>query len=127
MKYIILTLTFLIFNIIVSGCSDIKASNIDPEEFEKLKSSGHVVIDVRTPAEFSKGHIEGAILIDYNSPDYKERIKNLDKNNKYIVYCRSGNRSGKGLSVFTDAGLEAKHLEGGIVSWEKAGKSVVKP
>lgn len=127
MKYLILTVITVLLNLTIIGCSETKAGNIDPEEFAKLKETGHTVIDVRTPSEFQKGHIEGALLIDYNSHDFAEKVSNLDKSKKYIVYCRSGNRSGKGLSAFSNAGLDAKHLEGGIISWEKAGLPVYKP
>lgn len=53
-----------------------------------------LIIDVRTEAEWSNGHIEGAILIPYES--IGERIGTVAKNKsmRIYVYCRSGRRSG---------------------------------
>ncbi|MDO9590965.1 MAG: rhodanese-like domain-containing protein, partial [Microcella sp.] len=56
---------------------------------------GTIVIDVRTPAEFASGHLEGAINIDVQSADFDSRISELDADGTYFVYCRSGNRSGQ--------------------------------
>ena len=56
-----------------------------------------VVIDVRTPAEFASGHLEGAINIDVQSTDFESRISELDPAGTYFVYCRSGNRSGQAI------------------------------
>lgn len=71
-----------------------------------------VVIDVRTPGEYAAGHLEGAINIDVQSPDFDGQIGALPKSGAYLVYCRSGSRSaaaaarmaGLGYSQVTDAG-----------------------
>jgi len=56
-----------------------------------------VLIDVRTPAEFATGHLEGAVNIDVQAPDFDARVAELDPNGTYLVYCRSGNRSGQAI------------------------------
>ncbi len=66
-----------------------------------------VIIDVRTPAEFAEGHLEGAINIDVSAPDFEDKIHDLDPKASYAVYCRSGNRSGQAIQImqqhnFTD-------------------------
>lgn len=65
-----------------------------------------VLIDVRTPEEFAAGHLEGAINIDVNSPDFATKIGELDPAGAYIVYCRSGNRSGQAMAQMQAAGFE---------------------
>lgn len=52
-----------------------------------------VVIDVRTPAEYSAGHLEGAQNINVESSDFVAEVGALPKSGTYVVYCRSGNRS----------------------------------
>ncbi|MCX7978831.1 MAG: rhodanese-like domain-containing protein [Bdellovibrionaceae bacterium] len=52
-----------------------------------------IVLDVRTPVEYKSGHLEKSINLDFYAEDFEERIKKLDKNNRYLLYCRSGNRS----------------------------------
>ncbi len=64
-----------------------------------------VVIDVRTPAEFASGHLEGAVNIDVQSADFDARISELDTAGDYFVYCRSGNRSGQAIDRMEDLGF----------------------
>lgn len=66
---------------------------------------GTVVIDVRTPAEFASGHLEGAVNIDVQSPDFDALVSQLDPSGSYVVYCRSGNRSGQAIDRMTGLGF----------------------
>lgn len=85
-----------------------------------------VVIDVRTPEEFAAGHLEGAVLVDYNAPDFAERIAEFDPDGEYVVYCRSGNRSAGARDVMTEQGFtDVVDVDGGIVAWEQAGLPTV--
>lgn len=68
-------------------------------------SEDAVIIDVRTPGEFASGHLDGAINIDVQSPDFAEQIMQLDKDGDYLVYCRSGNRSGQAISQMSQMGF----------------------
>lgn len=52
-----------------------------------------LIIDVRTEAEWNRGHIEGAILIPYDLIGEKIGTIAKDKTNGIYVYCRSGRRS----------------------------------
>ncbi|MFM6964073.1 MAG: rhodanese-like domain-containing protein [Sphingomonadales bacterium] len=97
-------------------------------ELTKLKNEKKaVVIDVRTPAEWQQGVIDGAdLFIDYNGPDFKNQLAKLDKSKTYIVYCRSGARSAGASQVMTNAGFKnVINMQGGITSW--GGKIVKKP
>ena len=64
-----------------------------------------VVIDVRTPAEFASGHLEGAVNIDVQSADFEAQITQLDPDGSYYVYCRSGNRSGQAIDRMAALGF----------------------
>ncbi len=66
---------------------------------------GTVVIDVRTPAEFAGGHLEGAVNIDVQSPDFDALVTQLDPAGNYYVYCRSGNRSAQAIDRMTALGF----------------------
>ena len=84
-----------------------------------------VVLDVRTPAEFAAGHIEGALNIDYRASDFAERIAALDRSKTYLMYCRTGNRSGRALPLFDRLGFEAVvHMSDGITAWQRHGLPV---
>lgn len=69
-------------------------------------SAGTIVIDVRTPQEYAVGHLDGAQLLDLNGGEFSSALPTLDPDAHYIVYCRSGNRSGQAASMMHDAGFE---------------------
>ena len=87
-----------------------------------LKSETLTVIDVRTPAEFDAGHVEGALNIDFKGTGFAEQLANLDPGITYLVHCASGGRSTAALEVFEAAGLKRiYHLDGGYNGWKEAG------
>lgn len=84
-----------------------------------------VVLDVRTPEEFAEGHLEGAVLVDFYAADFADQLAALDTDVPYLVYCRSGNRSGQALGVMEQLGFaSAVDVDGGIVAWADAGLPV---
>ena len=84
-----------------------------------------VVLDVRTPEEFAEGHLEGAVLVDFYAPDFADQLAGLDANVPYVLYCRSGNRSGQTLSLMAQMGFaDVTEVDGGIVAWQQAGLPV---
>jgi len=88
---------------------------------------GVVVLDVRTPAEFAEGHIEGASLVDFEAPTFADEIAKLDPSADYLVYCRSGNRSGQAVAVMQSLGFEnIWDLDGGVITWSGEGRPLVK-
>jgi rhodanese-related sulfurtransferase len=86
-----------------------------------------VILDVRTPAEFAEGHIEGAVLLDFNAGNFEVEVGKLDKDVRYLVYCRTSNRSGQAVNVMKNLGFkDVSDMDGGIVAWQSAGYPVVK-
>jgi phage shock protein E len=60
-----------------------------------MKTPGTVILDVRTPAEYTSGHLPQARNINIERSDFATRIAALDKNATYAGYCRSGHRAGR--------------------------------
>ena len=84
------------------------------------------ILDVRTPAEFAAGHLEGAVNIDVQSPDFDAAVAQLPKDEEWFVYCRSGNRSGVATDRMAELGFTRMYdLQGGINDWTAAGQPVV--
>ena len=84
-----------------------------------------VVLDVRTPDEFAEGHLPGAILVDFYEPDFPSRLQALDPGVPYLVYCRSGARSGRTEQLMGQLGFaDVTDVEGGILAWIDAGLPV---
>jgi rhodanese-related sulfurtransferase len=98
-----------------------------PVEAQAAIDSGDAkILDVRTPEEFAEGHIAGAENIDFYAADFADQIDALDPGEKYVVYCRSGNRSGQATTLMADRGFgSVTDVDGGIVAWEAAGLPTV--
>lgn len=94
--------------------------NLSASEFwQKIQSDdSFVIIDVRTPQEFSEGHIPNSVLIDIYSQTFQSKILELDKSKNYYIYCRSGNRSyHAGVFMLAEGFKSVQHLKEGIISW----------
>src|SRR5687767_5941611 len=87
-----------------SACSDAQEAQVSPDEFKAMIDTlkDEQLVDVRTPAEFSEGHLEGAINIDYRDSTFASKVLSLDKSRPVMVYCGSGRRSA----------AAAEHLKG---------------
>lgn len=86
-----------------------------------------VILDVRTPREYSDGHIEGALNIDVMSESFNGLAGKLDTGKTYLIHCRSGKRSAKAAALMKVLGFrDIYHIEGGIIAWEKQGLPVKK-
>jgi phage shock protein E len=108
------------FSLKRKGKNDIDAS----EAYELIASSGSskefVILDVRSPEEYSDSHIANAVNINYNSRSFQNELEKLEKNNKYLVYCRSGHRSSNAVKVMKNLGFtDLYNLTGGIQKWKR--------
>jgi len=87
---------------------------------------GLVVLDVRTPEEFTQARLQDSVMIDFYEPDFADRIADLDRDAPYLMYCRSGNRSGSARALMEDLGFtNVQDVEGGINAWVGAGHATV--
>lgn len=112
-----------------AGVTMDKAKDVSIDEAAKLLKDNPkiVVLDVRTPEEFAKGHIAGAKNVDFNADDFDKQIEKLDPNSTYLVHCAAGGRSKQSLATFTDKKFKGVyHMNEGFKAWEKAGKPVEK-
>ncbi len=85
----------------------------------KMNSEEVIVIDVREPHEFIKGHIDGAINIPLGKFD--EQLNTLEKykDKSILVVCQSGTRSTPACKSLIKAGFsKVFSLTGGMQSWE---------
>lgn len=85
-----------------------------------------VILDVRTPEEFDEGHLEGAVMLDFYEADFADQLAELDPEVPYLLYCRSGSRSGQTTAIMDDLGFaDVADIDGGIVAWSGAGLDLV--
>lgn len=112
---------------LTTACGQDNFENTDVQGFSELVADTNVVVlDVRTVAEFTEGHIDRAILIDQGQSDFVEKAKaTLPIDKKIAVYCRSGRRSANAAGKLADIGYKCVNLKGGIIAWKDSGKPVV--
>ena len=104
----------------------VKRVNVD--EYDKLRANTNfVILDVRSAAEFEKGHIPGAVNLDVNGSRFAEKAAALDKSRTYLVNCAVGMRSAKACKKLETMGFKTLYdLAPGFDGWKKAGKPVQK-
>ena len=76
-----------------------------------------IILDVREQYEYDEGHIPGAVLLPSGSVKAKASEVLPDKNQKILVYCRSGNRSGTAARALVALGYTQIYDFGGIINW----------
>jgi rhodanese-related sulfurtransferase len=85
--------------IVLVGCGSASSSE------KTMLTANTIIIDVRTPAEYAEGHVEGSINLDLESGQLEAELPNLDPAQPYIVYCRSGRRSGVAVEIMKASGF----------------------
>ena len=103
-------------------------ASVNVDEFQTLIANPNVqLLDVRTQEEFDEGHIAGAMLVDVNDSTFVEKaVAVLDPQREVAVYCRSGRRSARAASLLTENHFKVTNLNGGVMAWQDAGKTLVK-
>lgn len=85
----------LVMALVATSCGSSEADGevevAPPREAVALIGSGdYVVLDVRTVEAFEAGHVAGAVSLPYRAPGFASRLRELDKDERYLVYSRSG-------------------------------------
>ncbi len=93
-------------------------TNVSPSEAnEMIRNDNIQVIDVRTLEEYNSGHIPNAKLLPLQ--ELPIRLKELDPNEKYIIICKSGNRSTQASQLLIKNGFKnIYNINGGMNHWE---------
>jgi hydroxyacylglutathione hydrolase len=83
---------------------------IDFPDFRPEKALEQGVIDVRTSAEFQRGHLEGALSFPYTR--LKTRLADLPRNKRLFIHCGSGRRASLAASFLRSVGFDTVHIDG---------------
>ncbi len=77
---------------------------------------GALLLDVRSPGEFSGGHVSKAVNIPVDS--LQAKVASLDKKRAVVVYCQSGMRSSNAARILRSHGVASVHDMGAMRNWE---------
>jgi len=103
-KFLSSTLLSFLLVLLLTACDTSAERKEITAKAWQMMDNGALVIDVRTPEEYAKGHIEGAPNIPH------EKIADLiqeigpDKSREVVLYCRSGHRAGVAQEALAKAG-----------------------
>ncbi|MDP3290595.1 MAG: rhodanese-like domain-containing protein [Sulfuricurvum sp.] len=100
--------------------------SISPAQAQEIIQKGEKVtlLDVRTPDEFTKEHIDGSILIPLQTLSNNLALIANVKNQKILVYCHSGNRSIAASRLLVENGFTPLNIKGGLTEWKAQGLPV---
>jgi thioredoxin 1 len=123
----------VVFIIALSACSNQQQAQAVTQAADSVKlnavafsnklnnTKDAILLDVRTPDEFSEAHIQNATNTDWNSADFKTQVAQLDKSKPVFVYCLRGGRSSSSVEFLQANGFQHVYeLEGGIIKWKDA-------
>jgi rhodanese-related sulfurtransferase/thiol-disulfide isomerase/thioredoxin len=118
------TSTVFVIVFLFSCISSAQNSNLSVQEFEKgINQKNIQVLDVRTAGEYQSGHLDNALLANWNNEqEFTDRVKSLDKSKPVYVYCLSGGRSSAAANWLNKNGFTAYSLSGGINAWTREKK-----
>lgn len=100
--------------------------NVDVHEADSIIKANtdnpiFTLLDVRTQSEYDAEHLENAYMRDFYATDFRDQLDVLSKDRIYLIYCRSGNRSGQTFDIMKELGFtEVYNMLGGITSWKNA-------
>jgi hypothetical protein len=124
---------FLIVTALVSGAMllwplinrQMAGASVGTLEATRLMNSGAIVLDVRNPDEFARGHVVGSRNIPM--ADIDKRAGELPAGKALIVVCANGSSAARAAGSLRKAGrAEVFCMDGGLASWQQAGLPVVK-
>ncbi len=101
---------------IFKSLTPLEASNLIKKHADNQEL---IILDVRTPWEYSKEHIKDAENLDFSDPDFNEMVEKLDKDKIYVIYCKSGHRSDKVMEILKNLGfIEIYSIKNGFEGWK---------
>ena len=111
---------FLASAVLFISCSKGQFTQLSMDELaQRLQTeSDYILLDVRTPEEFSNGHLPGAICIPNESIGKQEITSLPNKKQRIYIYCRSGSRSKQAADKLLDLGYTNLVEAGGIMDWQ---------
>ena len=117
-------ITLLLSVLFLAGCAlpagqevSYRQINMDEAITMMEEESSYIILDVRTPEEFADKHIPGAINIPNETISTEEIPELPDKDQRILVYCRSGNRSKQASEKLAALGYTNIVEFGGINDW----------
>lgn len=98
------------------------AGEVTIEQLMQAKEGGALVVDVRDPDEYARGHVSGAQSLPLG--DLSARMQELPRDQMLFLVCQGGGRSMKAADLLAADGYDVRSVAGGTTAWTEAGGQV---
>ena len=103
-------------------CDGEQISAAEVYELISGDATGITVIDIRRPAEYEEGHVPGSLYIGIMQDDFLQRLRELPRDDTYIIICWHGNTSRSVVFNMMREGFSSVcDIAGGYDAWRAAG------
>jgi rhodanese-related sulfurtransferase len=90
------------------------------EAADLIQNEQAIILDVRTPNEYKRGHLHNSILIPVQELQTRYKELGVHKDREILIYCATGNRSTVASKILIDSGFKhIVNMRGGIYDWHK--------
>ncbi|MBT8363289.1 MAG: rhodanese-like domain-containing protein [Deltaproteobacteria bacterium] len=90
------------------------------EAAELIKNEQPIILDVRTPKEYKRGHLHNSVLIPVQELQSRQKELGAHKDREILIYCATGNRSTVASKILIDNGFKhIVNMRGGTYDWSK--------
>lgn len=117
---------FAVAMVACKGKSNDDFKNVSADEFEGFIGNEQIqIVNVRTVAEYSEGHIPGSLNINVLDESFSANADELLNPEQTIaVYCKSGRRSRNAAKILVKKGFKVYNLDKGFDNWKELGKEI---
>ena len=123
-KLLLITIPLLMSMFITTAQSTLHVNAVEFNNF--MKSEKGVILDVRTPQEYSRGHIDGSTLINIADREFTTKVNLLQKDKPVYIYCLTGSRSRAAANYMVQQGFsKVYNLQRGILDWQQNNLPIV--
>lgn len=108
---------------VLSGVNAQVPLHVDALKFkEQIAKGDAIILDVRTPEEYMRGHIAGSTAINIADAAFVSKINLLQKDKTILIYCLTGSRSYAAANYMSKNGFKKVYnLQQGILDWNRRG------
>ena len=78
----------------------------------RREERGAILVDVRLPEEYLRGHLEGAVNLPLRR--LRSEARAMDSSRPLVVYCDTGRRSAAASFLLSERGFDARWIERGV-------------
>lgn len=128
MKTWFASLCLFFSSLVACQSKDGEFKSLPVDDFAGIISNPDVqLLDVRTVAEYSEGHIPGSINLNVLDESFEAMADSvLQKERPVALYCRSGKRSKKAAGILSKKGFKVYELDKGFQAWQAADQKIEK-